>query len=160
MNTSTMTNDQLRNIIENHQRQQAFHLPAYAAALDELQCREGPSLSLDVTIKRILLAAASRSFLSYGDVADANGCAWQAVRRQMPKHLDRVLAKAHARQAPLITSIVVNATNRATGDLEAASLSGFIAGAERLGLRVADPNEFLREQQEATFRFAADHRAL
>lgn len=160
MDTSTMTNDQLRNIIENHQRQQAFHLPVYAAALDELQRREGPSLNLDVTIKRILQAAASRAFLSYGDVADANGCAWQAVRRQMPKHLDRVLAKAHARQAPLITSIVVNATNRDTGDLEAASLSGFIAGAERLGLRVADPKEFLREQQQATFRYAADHRAL
>lgn len=160
MNLDEMTDQGLRNLIANHQDKQAFDRPIYAAALDELQRREGPTLNLDVTIKRILLAAASRSFLSYGDVADANGCAWQAVRRQMPKHLDRVLAKAHARQAPLITSIVVNANNRKTGDLEPASLGGFIAGAERLGLQVSDPKEFLREQQEATFNFAAEHRAL
>lgn len=160
MNTSAMTNDQLRNIIENHQRQQAFHLPAYAAALDELQRREGPSLNLEVTIKRILQAAASRSFLSYGDVADANGCSWQAVRRQMPKHLDRVLAKAHGRGAPLITSIVVNAENRLTGKLEPASLGGFIAGAERLGIKALDPEAFLQEQQSATFEYALSHRTL
>lgn len=160
MNLQDMTDQQLRNLIANHEIKQVFDRPIYAAALDELQRREGPTLNLDVTIKSILHAAASRLFLSYGEVADANGCAWQSVRRQMPKHLDRVLAKAHARQAPLITSIVVNANNRQTGNLEATSLSGFIAGAERLGIRVINPDAFLREQQEATFEFGAINRAL
>lgn len=160
MNVDTMTDTELRNLIVNHQDKKAFDKPIYAAALDELQRREGPSLNLDVTIKCILQAAATSSFLSYGDVADANGCAWQTVRRQMPKHLDRVLAKAHGRGAPLITSIVVNAQNRTTGTLEATSLSGFIAGAERLGMCIQDPEGFLREHQKSTFAYAANHRTL
>lgn len=155
-----MSDQELRNLIANHQRHRAFDKPAYTAALDELQVREGASLSLDVSINCILAAASARAFLSYGDVADANACTWQAVRRQMPKHLDRVLAKAHGRGAPLITSIVVNAENRQTGKLEPASLSGFIAGAERLGIDVQDPEAFLREQQDATFDYAARHQTL
>lgn len=160
MLVSEMTDEQLRNLIANHQKHRAFDQPVYTEALEELQRREGPSLKLDTTIKRILASAAAGEFLTYGDVAKANGCEWVKVRRQMPRHLDRVLAKAHARQAPLITAIVVNEVNRKTGALEESSLSGFIAGAERLGLRISDPNAFLLEQQQATFSYAADHRTL
>ena len=145
---------QLRNIIENHERARAFDKPAYFAALEELQRRQGPQLDLDKTIGCILSAANRGKFISYGDVAKANDCNWQTVRRQMPRHLDLVLAKAHARKAPLITANVVNEINRETGDLEDASLSGFVAGALRLGIAVDEPRPFLRAQQQATFEFA------
>ncbi|WP_145998298.1 hypothetical protein [Caulobacter flavus] len=160
MKVADLTNEQLSALIANHQKQGAFDRPLYAEALDELQRRDGPGLDLEVTIKCILGAAAVGSFLSYGDVAKANGCEWNKVRRQIPRHLDRVLAKAHARKAPLITSIVVNDKNRETGDLEESSLNGFVAGAERLGIMVEDPVEFLRREQEATFLFAERHGTL
>ncbi len=154
MDVTKLTEQQLKNVIANHQRQMAFDRPEYAAALEELQNRSSPSLDLDTTIRCILKSARDDKFLSYGDVAKANGCDWTKVRRQMPRHLDLVLAKAHARGAPLITAIVVNDTNRHTGALEESSMSGFVAGAERLGLKVDDPESFLRTHQEATFEFA------
>lgn len=155
-----MTDEQLRNVIANHQKRRAFDRPVYTEALEELQRREGPSLTLDTTIKSILASAAVGEFLTYGDLAKANGCEWVKVRRQMPRHLDRVLAKAHARQAPLITSIVVNEGGRNTGHLEDSSLAGFVAGAERLGIDVDNPEAFLRREQEATFKYAAIQSSL
>jgi hypothetical protein len=160
MDMKKLTEKQLRNVVENHQLKHAFDKPEYAAALDELQRRSAPSLDLDTTIRRILESANSSDFLSYGDVAKANGCDWVSVRRQMPRHLDLVLAKAHARGAPLITAIVVNDANRLTGALEASSLSGFIAGAERLGFKVEDAETFLRAHQAATFDFARINQTL
>lgn len=160
MDMTALSLAQLHNVVENHERQRAFDRPDYVAALDEIQFRQGPHLKIDTTVKCILDAAKERKFVSYGDLAKANGCAWQTVRRQMPRHLDLVLGKARARRAPLITAIVVNDINRATGDLEDSSLAGFVAGAERLGIFVTDAKAFLRQQQAATFEFAAMSRTL
>lgn len=160
MDMPSLTIAQLRNVVENHERQRAFDRPDYVAALEELQNRQGPHLKIDTTVRSILSAAAERRFISYGDVAKANGCAWQTVRRQIPRHLDLVLGKAHARNAPLITAIVVNEVNRKTGELEDSSLAGFIAGAGRLGISVTDARGFLKEQQAATFDFAVSNKAL
>lgn len=160
MDVKKLSEQGLKNVIENHQREMAFDRPEYAAALEELQNRRSPSLDLDRTIKCILASAKTDHFLSYGDVAKANGCDWSSVRRQMPRHLDLVLAKAHARGAPLITAIVVNDSNRQTGALEESSMSGFVAGAERLGLKVDDAEAFLRAHQSATFEFAKHNRSL
>lgn len=154
MDVAKLSEQQLKALIKNHEDKKAFDRTEYAAALHELQRRKGPTLDLDRTINAILANARSGTFITYGDVAKANGCDWSAVRRKMPQHLDLVLAKANAIGAPLITAIVVPEKSRKSGDLEETSMKGFIGGAERLGLRVLDVQAFLREQQQATFEYA------
>jgi 5-methylcytosine-specific restriction protein B len=154
MDVTKLSDEQLKALIRNHEDKKAFDRPDYAAALDELQRRKGPTLELDRTIKAILANARSGAFITYGDVAKANDCDWSVVRRKIPQHLDLVLAKANALGAPLITAIVVPEKSRKSGNLEETSMKGFVGGAERLGLRVLDNEAFLRAQQQATFEYA------
>lgn len=153
---SEYTVDELKNLIANHERLGKTDEPLYEAALSELQARNTSDLDIDRSMVAIMASARTRSFISYGDVARANGLEWSyALNRLMPKHLDLILAKANARGIPLITSIVVNRDKLATGDLDPTSLKGFVAGARRLGRQVDDERAFLREQQEKTFEYAA-----
>ncbi|CAN5407351.1 hypothetical protein BH09PSE1_BH09PSE1_11310 [soil metagenome] len=114
------------------------------------------NLNLDKSIAAILDAAQRAKFISYGDVAKANGIEWSfAMNRLMPKHLDMILAKSDAKGWPLITSIVVNKPNILSGKLEDTALMGFISGAKGLGYEVAEADRqvFLEEQQRETFAF-------
>jgi 5-methylcytosine-specific restriction protein B len=115
------------------------------------------TLNIDRSIAAILEAARQGKFISYGDVAKANGFAWSfTMNHLMPKHLDMVLTKADTRGWPLITAVVVNKQNILSGKLEEKSLSGFVSGARGLGYDVGDNDRhaFLEEQQRETFAFA------
>jgi len=115
------------------------------------------ALNIDRSIETILDAARRGDFISYGDVAKANGLEWSfTMNHLMPKHLDMILAKADARGWPLITAVVVNKQNIRSGKLEEKSLSGFVSGARGLGYEVgeSDRQTFLEEQQRETFAFA------
>ncbi len=151
---SKLTDEQVQNVKDNYARQKLFDRPEYSAAVLELQKRLGPELNIEKTIKFILSKAREGQFVTYGEVAEVNGCTWSKVRRKIPTHLDRVLEMAHARGAPYITANVVNQKNRDTGKLDPESLSGFIKGVERLGDRVDEPEGFLKRHQNQTFEYA------
>ncbi len=112
-------------------------------------------LSVDASYAFILAAARERRFVSFGMVADANGAWWPSVRHAMGRHLKAVCALALSRGGPMIGSIVVNVHNVGTGVMEPETRAGFLAAARDLGLDWEDGEAFLREQQAATFAWAA-----
>lgn len=156
IDVSRLTDPQLNNLIDNHRRQGAVDAPAYIAALAEHGRRRGAGLDFQTTKAAILAAAKERRFLSYLDIANASGVAWNKVHRNIGRHLDELLEWAHRSGLPLLTAIVVNKPNVATGRLEESALKGFVEGARRLGLVVVDHDDFLAEQQERVFQWAAN----
>ena len=48
-------------------------------------------LDLQTTYDAILCAARERRFISYGDLARANGAEWQKVRYEMNRHLGELV---------------------------------------------------------------------
>lgn len=53
----------------------------------EYHRRNAPKLKLDTSIDYIRSAAAQRRFISYGELAEANGASWGEVRYPMNEHL-------------------------------------------------------------------------
>lgn len=111
-------------------------------------------LDLEVTYKAILAAARNRSFISYGQIAKANGAEWNEVRYEVNTHLGDLLTFAAKRGWPLPSAIVVSQQNLHTGALDGSARQGFITAAEAAGFVVGDPAEFVREQQQAIFDWA------
>ena len=152
--------EQLRNLIRNHEEGGATDRPIYEEALAEQQKRLAGTLSIDRTVRAILAAGKARKFITYGDLAAANGAKWDEVRYPMFQHLGLVLKHAHSKGAPMLTAIVVEQGSRQTGEMNDYSLRGFVTAARELGVRVTDERAFLKEQQDATFAFAAEHSSL
>lgn len=157
MKFETMTIDDLETVIGHHERLKRTSEPTYAAAKAELERRASRGLDVQITRQAILRSARKRAFLTYGDIAKENGVAWNKAYRPIAKHLDEVMQIAFRQGEPLITAIVVNEAGRQTGALDDNSLKGFIEGASRLGIEVANPQAFLREQQRQSFDFAGRH---
>lgn len=111
-------------------------------------------LDLGVTYKAILAAARNRAFISYGQIAKANGAEWNEVRYEVNTHLGDLLTYAAKRGWPLPSSIVVNQQNLETGALDGTARQGFITAAEAAGFTVGDPAQFVSEQQQAIFDWA------
>ena len=53
----------------------------------------------------------------------------------------------------MLSAIVVNKPNVASGRMEPETLNGFIAAAQELGLSITDEETFLRDQQQLVFRW-------
>jgi hypothetical protein len=151
---STKSLAELERMIMRYQAQGMTSEPQYLAYVEEHARRAAPGMSVDVSIEAMRQSALRGQFISYGEIAAANNKTWNEVRLLMPKHLDQVLWIAHQRGWPLITAIVVNKQHVDTGAMEESSLSGFIEGARRLKIVVTDELAFLKEQQQATFRWA------
>ena len=114
------------------------------------------SLDLQTTYRAILDAARQHRFISYGDLAKANGADWNKVWRNMPRHLGELVKLAIERGWPLLSAIVVSQSNLETGTLDGDTLKGFISAAREFGLDVDDPQTFVKEQQKATFDWASE----
>lgn len=99
-------------------------------------------------------AACERRFLSYKQLADGSGAQWSKVRYAMNAHLGDLLHYAHGRGWPLLSAIVVNQQNIASGEMEATTLAGFVEAAKSLGYSAVDESAFLREQQQRVFDWA------
>ena len=112
------------------------------------------SLDINKTYKAILAGARDGRFITYGDLAAASGAEWKKARRPLPNQLGQLVKIAHDRGWPMLSAIVVNKDQVATGVLEGESLAGFLAAADMVGLKVDDPDSFLREQQKAIFEWA------
>lgn len=148
------SDDELRNLIHNHRKKQKLHEPRYLEALAELARRKGQGLDFRTSFDLIRKAAAERRFLSYKELADASGSEWSKVRYAINQHLGDLIDYAHGKGWPLLSAIVVNQEKVATGDMEPATLKGFVLAARALGYAVIDEKAFLREQQERVFAWA------
>jgi 5-methylcytosine-specific restriction protein B len=111
-------------------------------------------LDLQTTYKAILDAARQGHFISYGDLAKANGAEWQKVRYEMNRHLGELVAIAVKNGWPIPSAIVVNQQSLETGALDGSARDGFLAAARANGLAVDDPEAFVHEQQQALFAWA------
>ena len=111
-------------------------------------------LNLETTYSFILEAARDGRFVSYGQLAEANGASWPNVRYQMPKHLDALVMIAAKHKWPLVTAIVVNQNDVETGKLEGTAREGFISAAREAGYDVSNPDEFVKAQQSQVFEWA------
>jgi hypothetical protein len=151
---ATLTDQQLENIIENHRRKAMMSEPVYVEALAEQAQRIGKGLDFDKSYSAILRSAAADRFISYKDLADASGAEWSKVHYSMNQHLWRLVEYAHLKGWPMLSAVVVNKPNVASGDMEPGSLKGFIAAAKELGLTITDEKAFLRDQQTRVFEWA------
>ena len=67
------TDRQAGALSANHERLNARQAAAYREALEERNPRNGNGLDLDTALAVIKAAARERRFLTYGDIAEANG---------------------------------------------------------------------------------------
>lgn len=106
------------------------------------------------TYAAILDAARQTRYLSYADLARANGLVWNRARYLMPRHLDMLVQTAHKRGWPLLSAIVVRQDSLETGRLEGSAREGLIAAARRAGIEVGDPEKFVAAEQQKVFEWA------
>lgn len=71
-------------------------------------------------------------------------------------HLDLLLDLCHARGLPLLTAICVNQNRVAEGELEEEALTGFIAGARRLGFGFTDRRAFHHQCRDECWRWGRE----
>lgn len=114
------------------------------------------ALDLQTTYSAILSAAREHRFISYGDLAKANGAVWQNVRYKMNTHLGDLVRIAAERGWPMPSALVVNQGNVKTGKLDGTAREGFITAAKQFGFEVDDPADFVEKQQQAMFAWAPD----
>jgi hypothetical protein len=151
--------DQLNNLVANHRRQRATNTPLYLDALRELEKRKGKGLDFDRSLSIILQAAREGRFLSYKELADFSRVDWGQAHRAIPGHLWKLVEYSHLRHGILLSAIVVNKPNIATGKLEPQALRGFIEAARLLDYPIIDEQTSLREQQARLFEWAERHPA-
>jgi hypothetical protein len=149
-----LTDQQLKNIIENYRRKGMMSESVYIEALAEQARRIGNGLDFNKSYNAILRSAAEDRFISYKDLADASGAEWSKVHYSIGQHLWSFVEYAHRKGWPMLSAVVVNKPNIASGNLEPETLKGFIAAAKELGLSVTDEEAFLRDQQRRVFEWA------
>jgi hypothetical protein len=148
-----LSDEQLKNLIDNHRRAGATDRPLYASAIDEFNRRHGGELDLTTTLRYLRAAASEGRFVSYGELAAANGVSWDKVRYPMNTHLWVLVDYAKRRGWPMLSAIIVNKKHVATGEMDEATLSGFIEAARGLGHPVTGAVTFLKQQQEQCFEW-------
>ena len=147
--------------IRNHEKKGATDTQLYRDLLDERARRSGGEgrLSIDLSLELLVQAATEQRCVTYGDLAKASGVEWSRARHKMSGangHLDRLLDVCHTRRLPMLPAICVNESGRRTGELEPAALSGFAAGARRIGHVVVDEALFHREARDECWRWGRD----
>src|SRR5260370_41265962 len=68
-------------------------------------------------------------FLSYRELADANGADWSQVRYAIGGHLWKLAEYGHLKERLLLSAIVVNKPNVETGEMDPDTLKGFVGAA-------------------------------
>jgi hypothetical protein len=149
-----LTEQQLKNIIENYRRNGMLNDSVYVEALAEQAHRIGKGLDFKKSYNAIRNSAVEGRFMNYKDLADASGAEWSKVHYSVGQHLWSLVEYAHRKGWPMLSAIVVNKPNVASGRMEPETLKGFIAAAKELGLSITDEEAFLRDQQERVFEWA------
>ncbi|OPH82705.1 hypothetical protein B2M20_11565 [Nitrobacter vulgaris] len=73
----------------------------------------------------------------------------------MPQHLGQLVRLTHERGWPIPSAIVVNKGDVDTGKLDGTAREGLLAAAKDVGLTVGDPEQFVKEEQQKVFAWAA-----
>ena len=157
---ASKTDAEINNWIRNHEVAGKTSAPLYLQLLEERarRAQSGQRLDFGCSLEHLKRTAQERTCTSYGALAAASGVEWSKARHQMngPNgHLDRLLDICHARGLPMLTAICVNQGNVADGVLSDEALSGFVAGARRLGMAVDDPAEFHRRCRDECWEWGA-----
>jgi hypothetical protein len=154
LRTVDLVGRQLSNIIENDRRKGATDSSVYVDALAEQARRKGKDLDFDNSFGVIWRAAAEDRFISYKELAHASGADWNQVHYSIGGHLWSLVEYAYRKGWPMLSAVVVNKQNVASGKMEQETLKGFIAAARKLGFSITDEEVFLREQQRRVFEWA------
>jgi hypothetical protein len=149
-----LTDQQLKNVIENHRKKFMTESSTYVNALGEHARRIGHGLDFDKSFEIIRHAAAERRFLSYKELADASGAEWNKVHYLIGGHLWSLVEYAHRKGWPMLSAVVVNKPNLATGSLDPQTIKGFLVAARALGFAITDGETFLCDQQRQVFEWA------
>lgn len=158
MDLTTKNDSEIESWIRNHERAGETSASLYLELLEERARRAQLKHRLDFnrSLEHLKQTAINQACTSYGALAAASGVEWSQARHQMngPNgHLDRLLDICHARGLPLLTAICVNQANVSDCELGEEALSGFAAGARRLGLAVTDPVEFHHRCRDACWEW-------
>ncbi len=151
---TTKTDDEIDSWIANHERHKKTDSDLYRNLILERDRRFGRGLNIHVSMRAMVDAAKAGRFISYGELAEANGIAWSKARHLMNGkhgHLDNLLAHCQAQGLPLFTAIVVQKGKLNTGEMDDFTLDGFVEGAQRIGRNVTDAKSFLKQCQEECF---------
>jgi hypothetical protein len=135
IDVSHLDTDRLRTLIVNHQKKGKTDAQLYLDAMQELERQTGGGLDFDKSYRVIREAAGEKRFLSYKELADASGAEWSKVHYAIGGHLWRLVEYAHCKGWPMLSAIVANQQNVATGKMELKTLKGFIRAARGPGLR-------------------------
>lgn len=148
-----MSDASLNAEIDNHERHWTrLTEPQKARYVDLITARNARAgYRLEVSRQVIETAARDRRFVSYKDIADANGVEWSKGRHKIIAHLADLIAFGHAKGLPVLSAIVVNKEHLATGAMNDETLAGFVKAVEKLGYTVRDPRAFLRAEQDRLF---------
>jgi len=142
-------------LIARHEEKAATDKPLYTAAKTERARREGSGLDIETTIDHLIQCARRRAFTTYSAVAQASGVEWNRAYRPMRNHLETILQVCEDRGWPLLSAICVKQEEAKTGELSGDSLSGFIAGVERVRrIKIDKPSTFLKRTQRECFDWA------
>lgn len=151
-----LADNELDNLIENHRRHDKLRAKLYLDCLAERARRSGKGLSFEKSFDVILGAAKDGRFLSYKELADSSGAKWTQVNHSVAQHLGHLVEYAERRGWPMLSTIVVNKPNVASGKMDPDTLDGLVTSAEALGYTVDDAAVFLKEQQQRVFDWAQD----
>lgn len=161
-NLTAKTDAEIDAWISNHETKRQTKSELYLALIEERNRRHGHGLSVEKSMAALTAAAREHRFISYGELAEANGVPWAKARHRMNGkhgHLDDLLAYCHSKDLPLLTAIVVQKGKLVTGEMDQFTLDGFVEGVERLGVPVPDPTSFLEECQNQCFNWAQQDQA-
>lgn len=148
---------QIETWIKNHEAKGVNDSELFRRLLEERARRQSKSLKIEKSLAHLVNVAREGKFTTYGELARASSVPWNEARYAMNGangHLDRLLDVCHARELPLLTAICVNQQGIKSGKLSKESLKGFIKGAQRLGYKIIDEEEFLRRSQRQCFDWA------
>ena len=102
------TNKEIEQWIRNHERLGKTDSELFKQLLEERARRAAKVLNPETSLGFLIRAAKERRFVTYGELASANGVAWNDARHRMNGtggHLDNLLDLCHSRGLPLLTSI-------------------------------------------------------
>ncbi len=153
------TKIELDNLLDNYRRKGLTKHPVFLEAMQRREALYGKTLDFDKTLEAIRQSARDGVCLSYDDVAVRTGGTVSKLHNQLSAHLLRLVEYARAKGWPMITAVVVNKKNVASGEMDSAALEGFMRAAvanDYLDEEVEPEalQAFVREQQEKTFEWA------